>query len=233
MENMEVNTVSSPQHGDTSTHPQVRLSIISSLFPFQNIPLILKQPSDAETRNPTSFQPIQHQTKPIGPSSQRTKIHEEVSMLEGENSRLIQEKEALIVDLEELKKDLFRRMPPTQISDDTIQKALERIRGSIDEFVFDVMRNVADDVLYNLCRANQQKPKQKRHKSRNSLSRFIKEEDISLWGPYECSNFYILSVIIQWALDEFVFRFKYPQGITEKQIRFLEEAAEGLRHAKS
>ena len=32
VENMEVNSVSSPQHGDTSTHPQVRLSIISSLF---------------------------------------------------------------------------------------------------------------------------------------------------------------------------------------------------------
>ena len=124
-------------------------------------------------------------------------------------------------------------MPPTQISDDSIQKALERIRGSIDEFVFDVIRNVADDVLYNFCRANQQKSKQKRRKSRNSLSRFIKKKDISLWGPYECSNFYILSVIIQWALDEFVFRSQYPMGITEKQIRFLEEIAEGLRHAKS
>ena len=154
-------------------------------------------------------------------------------MLEGENTRLVQEKEALIADLEELQKDFFRRMPLTQISDDTIQKALERIRGSIDEFAFDVMRNVADDVLYNLCRANQQKPKQKRRKSGNSLSRFIKKEDISLWGPYECSNFYIFSVIIQWALDEFVFRFRYPMGIIEEQTRFLEEVAEGLRYAKS
>ena len=156
-----------------------------------------------------------------------------MSRLERENTRLIQGKEALAADLEELKKDFFRQIPPTQISDDTIQKALERIRGSIDEFVFDVMRNVADDVLFNLCRANQQKPKQKGRKTRNMLSRFMKKEDIRLWGPYECSNFYILSVIIQWVLDEFIFRFQYPMGITEKQIRFLEEVAEGLRHAKS
>lgn len=55
--------------------------------------------------------------------------------------------------------------------------------------------------------------------------------DISVWGPYNCSNFYILSVIIQWVLDEFVFSRSYPMGITEKQIDVLKEVEKGMTHA--
>lgn len=55
------------------------------------------------------------------------------------------------MDLEECKSDLLNRMPPTQISDDSIQKALERIHGSIDGFVFEIMGDVDEDTLYKFC----------------------------------------------------------------------------------
>ena len=157
-------------------------------------------------------------------------LQEEVSMLKAENTRLVQERETLIMNLEECKSDLFKRMPSNQISDDSIRKALERIRGSIDDFVFDTMEDVAND-LYTFCQRKQQKRKQKSRRPRNSLNNFIMMQDIKAWGPYECSNFYILSVIIQWVLDEYVFKSKYPMGITEEQKGTLEEVERGMRHA--
>lgn len=57
------------------------------------------------------------------------------------------------------------------------------------------------------------------------------KEDISLWGPYECSNFYIPSVIIQWILDDFVFKYDNPMGVTVEQKRVLEEVERGMWQA--
>ena len=156
-------------------------------------------------------------------------MDQKVSTLTAENTRLIQEREALIADLEECKLELFKRMPPFQISDDSIQRAFKRIRQSIDGFVFDIMRdNVVDDALYKLCRKEQQSQKQKAGKFQSPLSRFIQNKDVSAWGPYECSNLYILSVIIQWILDEYVFGKSYPMGVTDEHIRVLEEVEEGM-----
>ena len=159
------------------------------------------------------------------------RLCEEVSVLKAENTRLMQERENLIVDLEECKSDLFKRMPPNQISDDSIRKAFERIRESIDDFVFDTMGDVANDELYSFCQRKKQKRKQKSRKPRNSLTNFIMMQDIKLWGPYECSNFYILSVVIEWVLEEYVFKSKYPMGITEEQKGTLEEVERGMWHA--
>ena len=159
------------------------------------------------------------------------RLREEASMLKAENTRLMQERENLIIDLEECKSDLFKRMPPNQISDESIRKALDRIRASIDDFVFDAVGDVAGDVLYSFCQRKQQKQKQTSQKPRNSLDDLIMMQDIRAWGPYECSNFYILSVIIQWVLDEYVFKSKYPLGITEEQKATLEEVEKGMWHA--
>lgn len=167
--------------------------------------------------------------KATEPSDQRTKVHEELSLLKGMNARLIQERESLRMDLEECKLDLLKRMPPIQISDDSIQKALERIHGSIDEFVFEIMGDVDEDALHKFCQRKHQKRKRKSRS--NPLNNFIMKEDISLWGPYECSNFYILSVIIQWVLDDFVFKHDNPVGVTGEHIKVLEEVEKGMWHA--
>lgn len=90
-----------------------------------------------------------------------------------------------------------------------------------------------DDALYNLCQRKKQKQNPKRRISQNLLSNFLNKEDISVWGPYDCSNFYILSVIIQWVLDEFVFGREYSVGIIEDQVRILKDVSRGMWHAKS
>ena len=159
------------------------------------------------------------------PSDPWMKIHNELNRQKDENKRLMQEREYLIINLEECKSDLFKRMPRTQISDDSVQKAVERIWESIDDFVYEVMKDVDDNALYKLCRRKQ---KQKRRKSPKNV---ITREDIGVWGPYECSNFYILSVIIQWVLDVNVFANRYPLGITPAQTRVLEEIEKGMWHA--
>lgn len=57
------------------------------------------------------------------------------------------------------------------------------------------------------------------------------KEDISLWGPYECSNFYILSVIIQWIIDDFVLKYNNPMDVNMEQKIVLEEVEKGMWQA--
>lgn len=90
-----------------------------------------------------------------------------------------------------------------------------------------------DDALYNLCQRKKQKQKPKRRISQDLLSIFLNKEDISVWRPYDCFNFYILSVIIQWVLDEIVFGRENSVGITEDQIRILKDVSRGMWHARS
>lgn len=151
------------------------------------------------------------------------------SMIKAENKRLMQERDALRVDFEECSSELYKRMPANQITDSSIQKEFARLRLSIDVFVFEVMKDeVADDALFKLCQKEQKSQKQKTGRLRTPLSKIIQHADISAWGPYECSNLYILSVIIQWILDEFIFGKSYPVGITDEQIQVIEEVEEGM-----
>ena len=159
------------------------------------------------------------------------KMEEEMTTLTEENTRLSQEKEYLRADLEECKAELFRRMPPTQISDSSIKTALEQIHRSIDSFVYDVMKDVVDDdALHCYCKKLQRRPKQKKRRSRNPLHGFVRKADISTWGSYSCSNLYILSVVIQCILDDFVFKENYPIGITDEQRLVLMEVEKAMLH---
>ena len=150
-----------------------------------------------------------------------------------ENARLGVENENLLVDSEEFKSKLvFRGVPPSQISDDVIRKTLEQIHRSIDDFVFHTMKEVANnDTLYTSCQ-KQQSQKRRTHKRgyRIRLDAFIRRQDIIAWGPYDSSNLYILSVIIQWILNEYIFKKSYPIWASEKQIQFLKEVEKGMRY---
>ena len=151
-------------------------------------------------------------------------MEEEIITLREENARLSQDREDLIADLEECKAELFRRIPPTQISDSSIKTVFEQIHRSIDGFVYDVMEDVDDDALRHYCLELQ------RRGSRDPLHDFVRKANISLWGPYDCSNLYILSVVIQYILDIFVFKEPYPIGITDKQSRVLKKVEKAMLH---
>ena len=157
-------------------------------------------------------------------------MEEKLATLTEENSRLLQEREHLIADLEECKAELFRRMPPTPISDSSIKTVFEQIHRSIDSFVYDVMKDVDDDALRRYCLELQQRPKRKRRRFRNPLHEFVRKANISTWGPYDCSNLYILSVVIQYILDIFVFKEPFPMGITVEQSRVLKEVERAMLH---
>ena len=158
-------------------------------------------------------------------------MEEEIITLTEENARLLQERKYLIADLEECKAELFRRMPPTQISDSSIKTGFEQIHRSIDSFVYDVMRDVVDDdALHRYCLDLQRRPKRKRRRSRNPFHECVRKADISTWGPYSCSNMYILSVVIQYILDDFVFMKPYPIGITDAQLLVLKEVEKAMLH---
>ena len=160
-------------------------------------------------------------------------LRNQVLKLTGENARLDAEKENLSLNLEECKSELFKRVPATQISDEAIEKDTELLHQSIDEFVFDIMKEEAsDDALYKMCQKQRyRRRKSRRRAPRNGLNDFIRSQDIRAWGQYHSSNLYILSVIIQWILDEYIFREGYPMSISEKQIHFMKEVERGMQIA--
>ena len=169
--------------------------------------------------------------KPTESRDRWIKMEEEMTTLTKENARLLQEREYLRADLEECKAELFRRMPPSQISDSSIKTVLEHIHQSIDSFVYDVMKDVVDDdALHCYCRELQRRPKQKKRRSRNPIHEFVRKANISTWGSYSCSNLYILSVVIQRILDHFVFKKSYPIGITDEQRLVLMEVEKAMLH---
>ena len=184
-----------------------------------------------ETDGYADIRASQRQMKPTESSDRRNKMEEEITILAEENARLLQERKYLIADLEECKTELFRRMPPTQISDSSIKTVFEQIHRSIDSFVYDVMRDVVDDdALHSYCLDLQRRPKRKRRRSRNPFHEYVRKADISTWGLYSCSNMYILSVVIQFILDEFVFKKPYPIGITDAQLLVLKEVEKAMLH---
>jgi hypothetical protein len=142
----------------------------------------------------------------------------------------MEERDELTADLGQCKSAFLTLYPQTEVSDDTMQRDLEGIHQSIDSFAYDAMIHVNDDeTLYNFCVKQKQKYKRLKERHRKRLDNFIVNEDIRVWGPYECSNFYILSVILQWILDEYVFKEEYPHGITDAQKRTLVEVEDGMR----
>ena len=155
-----------------------------------------------------------------------------MARLTEENARLTAEKEDLTTDLEECKSELFKRVPKNQVSDSTIRDDFERIHQSIDDFVFDIMADVDDDsALYRHCQRKQsQKRGAPKHDLQSQLNSFIRSQDLSEWGPYESSNLYILSVVIQWVLDEYVFKKSHPLRITARHIQFVREVEVAMRH---
>ena len=168
----------------------------------------------------------------ISNSEQPTRIHDRLEELIQENARLIAEKEDLITDLEEYRFELFKRVPKNQVSDCDLRDVFENIHQSIDDFVFDIMSDVDDNgALYKYCQ-RVQSPRQTSRK-RDCLTQFhnfIRNQDVDAWGPFESSNLYILSVIIQWTLDEYIFKKSHPLGITAKHVQFVSEVEVAMRH---
>ncbi|KAL9023630.1 MAG: hypothetical protein Q9196_007080 [Gyalolechia fulgens] len=168
--------------------------------------------------------------KPMGTEGRLVDAEQEISRLKKENDWLDQEREDLIADLKRCQSELSALRPATQITDESLRRDLLRIRQEIDDFVYSAMVDVEDDALYTFCMKQSQTPK--KQKEPTELGRFVRKADITAWGPYPYSNFCILSIILEWTLNEYVFKERYPLVIKKARKEVLGEIEDGMRHSR-
>ena len=139
------------------------------------------------------------------------------------------EYDSLLGDFEECKTQLFKWQTPVQTSDDSMQKTLEKIHRAIDGWVYDATVHADDNLLYGRCmKEHHNLQKQQRC---TKFEAFIKISAVQTWGPYSCSNFWILSLIVQWILNEYVFREPYPLTISPVHARAVGDLENAMRAA--
>ena len=173
-------------------------------------------------------------TLPSAPSRTATpKLHPdklemaqfEIRKLKDENDGLKQERDEVYADLEHCKETLFALQLPGQVSDDRFQKDLERIQGAIDGLVYDIMVDARDDAMYTIW-----KQPRKDHKKRRAAE-IIEKSQMRAWAHFTCSNFLILSTIIQWILDKYIFQQRYPLSISPDEIVMIEEVENSMKQS--
>ena len=192
-------------------------------------PLTDPKKSDRGQRNDTMDPHHSKQAvKPMG--TEDRDAEEKISRLKQENHWLDQEREELTSNLKQCQSELFALRPATQITDESLRKDLLQIRQEIDDFVYSAMVDVEDDALYDFCTKQYQTPK--KQKEPNELGRFIRRADLTAWGPYPYSNFYILSIILEWTLNEYVFKESYPLVINKARKDVLRDIEDGMRHSR-
>ena len=153
----------------------------------------------------------------------------EIIELREENKHLIEERDCLLNDFEECKTQLLKWQAPVQISDDSLQRNLEKTHRAIDDWVYDAIVDAEDNFLYELSLKEHQRLQKQQHCT--EFEGFIKNSPVHTWGPYLCSNFFILSLIVQWILDELVFRREYPLALAPSQAQALREIEEAMRNS--
>ena len=152
-----------------------------------------------------------------------------IAKLITENQRLCVQRAELLGEIDEFKAALAALRPPIQSSDDSIQRRFEGIHQAIDSWVFEAMQNYEDEALYRFSIKMKQHAKSKKPKNRTEFENFIRKSDVRSWGQYSCSNFLILSIIIQWILDVNIFRQQLPLGISSTYIPTLKDVEQAMR----
>ena len=185
------------------------------------------QPEVKKTIPESEWNRVQQET--MGLQEEKQHMRKEYASLLQDSERRKAEYDSLLEDFEECKTQLLKWQAPVQTSDDSMQKTLEKIHRAIDGWVYDAVAHVEDNVLYNLCLKEHRDLQKQQRCSR--FEAFIKNSVVQVWGPYSCSNFLILSLVIQWILDEYVFREKYPLTVSLAHTRALGELEDAMKAA--
>ena len=80
--------------------------------------------------------------------------------------------------------------------------------------------------LFQMQRSSNKAPKP------SSLSNYLIEAGVNTWGPFESSNLFILSAIIQRFHDPNVLREKFPIGLSREQANVMNEIESGIRYLR-
>lgn len=160
----------------------------------------------------------------LAPRVEKAEGEIEIARLTLENESLAQQVEDIAADLYECKAELFALRPADQISEDTLQKNLKTIHHAIERWVLRAMGDYDEGAL-----ADRWKKLQKQHHDPR-LDQLIRVADIEHWAHFECSNFFLLSMVIQWVLDEYIFTRPVPYSLTILQMDFVKEIEEGMAY---
>ena len=192
--------------------------------------LIVGQVSGNRKASQTSSTAVQPSTCSSDSDSDLGGLGSKFRRLAEQNKRLQEELVQLEEEIHEYRSDLTALRFPDQCSDESIQKTLEGIHRAIDDWVFEALSRSEENALYRLCQKQYQAQRQQKGRSRFSKKFISKSWEWNL-GPYPCSDHFVLSMVIQWILDEEIFRRRYPLVLSEPQRSFLEEVEHALKHA--
>ena len=127
--------------------------------------------------------------------------------------------------------------PFGQVPEGCIAQKYEELQKAIDIWVYDAMVDCAEDTLHEFFKEPRDELQSLYESFRQpqcrikglEIQRFIFDTNVETMRSCERSNFFILSVLIRWILDEYVFSERYPVGIYPEQAQFISDIADGMR----
>jgi hypothetical protein len=141
--------------------------------------------------------------------------------MDAEMSRLQQENDRLLRDLEEATNFLFALHPEQQVSDDEVRKRYKSLCDSIETWVENATYGGSCQEFYSRF-SNIWPKRDKFPPFLNAAGKSIYRTTIADLSRYDNFDCFILTVLIQELLDAELFRYDYPIGFSRSHTNFVE-----------
>lgn len=142
---------------------------------------------------------------------------------------LLEEESNLRADLEECKRKIFEQQPYAQVSGGTLQADYAALQRGIDEWVYDALADAEEGSFmpFYIEKFRQDRVNSPVHKylRRGDQARY----NPFLLGNFGSSDFLVVSIVIQWILDAYIFDRPFPIGLSIQEEKFIDFVQDGMR----
>ena len=142
---------------------------------------------------------------------------------------LLEEESNLRADLEECKTKIFEQQPYAQVSGGSLQRDYNALQRGIDEWVYDALVDAEEGSFMNFYME-----KFRQDRSHSPVHKYLRRGDQARYNPFLLGNFgssdfLIVSIVIQWILDAYIFDRRFPIGLSVQMEKFIDFVQDGMR----